>query len=72
MMLFEEGKFLLDDPISKYIPLETFSRILNLANDGASVILFGDLPENISGWTNLEARDSAFLKLKNELVFETT
>jgi len=55
-------------PGCKYIPLETFSRILNLANDGASVILFGDLPENISGWTNLEARDSAFLKLKNELV----
>ncbi|WP_295716279.1 serine hydrolase domain-containing protein [Mucilaginibacter sp.] len=33
MMLFEEGKFLLDDPISKYLPTFAHPRVLDTYND---------------------------------------
>lgn len=33
MMLFEEGKFLLDDPVSKYIPEFAFPRVLDKFNE---------------------------------------
>jgi CubicO group peptidase (beta-lactamase class C family) len=33
MMLFEEGKFLLDDPISKYIPAFAHPKVIDLYND---------------------------------------
>ena len=33
MMLFEEGKFLLDDPVSKYIPEFAHPQVLNKFND---------------------------------------
>jgi len=32
-------------PGSKYIPLETFNDIINLADKGATIIMFGSLPE---------------------------
>ena len=33
MMLFEEGKFLLDDPISKYIPEFANPKVLDKFNE---------------------------------------
>src|SRR4051812_6106 len=36
MMLFEEGKFLLDDPISKYIPAFANQRVLDKFNESDS------------------------------------
>lgn len=33
MMLYEEGKFLLDDPVSKYIPAYTHSKVLDKFNE---------------------------------------
>ncbi|HBE42068.1 MAG TPA: glycoside hydrolase family 2 protein [Bacteroidales bacterium] len=59
-------------PGCKYIPLETFSRIMKLANDGASVIIYGTMPENISGWADLEEKNYAFMKLKDKLDFRET
>jgi len=59
-------------PGCKYIPLETFSQILKLANDGAKIIVYGNLPENVSGWADLEARNNAFSLLKKGLPFSET
>ena len=39
-------------PGCKYIPLETFRKVLKLAEEGGQVIFYGDMPENISGWAD--------------------
>ena len=44
MMLFEEGKFLLDDPISKYIPEFKHPRVLETYN--AADTTFSTVPAN--------------------------
>lgn len=59
-------------PGCKYIPLETFSRIMKLVNDGASVIIYDHIPENIAGWADLEEKNYAFNQLKNRLDFGET
>lgn len=59
-------------PGCKYIPLETFSQILKLANDGANIIFYGNLPENISGWADLETKNKTFLQLKESLSLKAT
>ena len=59
-------------PGCKYIPPETFSQILKLANKGAYIIVYGNLPENVSGLADLESRTVALLKMKDELKFEST
>lgn len=51
-------------PGCRYIPVETFSQILKLANDGAKIIFLGDLPENISGWAYLDDKTDFFNNLK--------
>jgi hypothetical protein len=59
-------------PGCKYIPLETFVRILKLANDGARIIVFGDLPENVAGWGDLEEKQNAFDRFKSSIRFSGT
>lgn len=59
-------------PGCKYIPLETFGRILKLVNDGASVIFYGHIPENISGWADHEEKNYAFEQMKAKLDFRET
>jgi hypothetical protein len=59
-------------PGCKYIPLETFSQVLRLANNGAKVIFFDDLPENIAGWADLDAKTRAFDQMKAGIHFEQT
>jgi len=59
-------------PGCKYIPLETFARILKLANEGACIILYGNLPENVSGWADLEGKNDAFRQMKEKLDFKET
>jgi hypothetical protein len=59
-------------PGCRYIPIETFTRILKLANEGAKIIFFGDLPENISGWADKDEKTSFFEKLKAGISFTQT
>jgi len=59
-------------PGCKYIPLETFVRILKLANDGARLLVFEDLPENVAGWGDLEEKQSAFDRFKASIRFAGT
>lgn len=59
-------------PGCKYIPVETFSHILRLANGGVNVIFLGDLPENISGWADAEEKTAFFESLKSGIRFSPT
>ncbi len=59
-------------PECKYVPVETFSQILRLANEGVNVIFYGDLPENISGWGYAEEKTEFFETLKSGIRFAPT
>lgn len=59
-------------PGCKYIPVETFSHILRLANGGVKVIFLGDLPGNISGWGDTEEKTAFFETLKSGIRFAPT
>jgi hypothetical protein len=59
-------------PGCKYIPPETFSKILKLANEGAYIIVYGNLPGNVSGWADKEEKNEAFRQMKEMLDFRET
>lgn len=59
-------------PACKYIPIETFTHILKLANEGAKIVIFGSMPENIAGWADLDAKNEVFNRLKNGINFSGT
>ena len=59
-------------PGCKYIPVETFTQILRLANEGAKIIFLGNLPENISGWADKDEKTSFFETLKSGISFAPT
>jgi hypothetical protein len=59
-------------PGCNYIPVETFTQILRLANDGAKIIFYGNLPENISGWADKDEKTLFFEKLKAGINFSPT
>jgi len=73
-LLQTEGNFYktLILPGCKYIPVETFSQILSLANAGAKIIFYGNLPENISGWADKDGKTSFFDRMKASLNFSPT
>jgi hypothetical protein len=52
-------------PASRYIPLETFERVLALARDGAVVIAFRGLPADVAGFANLDQRRTRFKQLRD-------
>ena len=52
-------------PASRYIPLETFERIIALARDGASVVVFRGLPADVSGFADLDERRARFRQLRD-------
>ncbi|MBN1107189.1 MAG: glycoside hydrolase family 2 protein [Bacteroidales bacterium] len=59
-------------PGSKYIPLETFAQILKMANEGATILLYGEWPENVAGLASLDAKNAAFERFKAGVSFGTT
>lgn len=54
-------------PQCNYIPLATFSKIISLARDGATVIALDGLPESVSGFKDFEANTKKFKDLLNEI-----
>ncbi len=52
-------------PASRFIPLETWARILALARDGASVVAFRGLPADVAGLAELARRRSRFTALRD-------
>jgi hypothetical protein len=59
-------------PGSKYIPVETFSKILDLAEKGATIIIPGNIPDDIAGWSQLKSKKETFQLLKDKLNFAET
>ena len=59
-------------PGCKFIPVETFTQILRLANNGAKIIFYGNLPENISGLADKDEKTTFFENLKSGISFTPT
>jgi hypothetical protein len=47
-------------PQSKFIPLSTLKKVLSLAEDGATIIMAGGLPSDVSGFFNLDENRKIF------------
>jgi len=73
-LLYTEGNIYktLVVPACKYIPVETFAHILKLASDGATIIFYGDLPENVAGFGLLDEKNRAFERMKASINFQGT
>ncbi len=56
-------------PGSKYIPLETFEKLMELTEEGACIIFYDGLPVNISGFNDYESKGRLFTQLKSEINF---
>jgi hypothetical protein len=59
-------------PESRYIPVETFEKLLGLARAGATIVVRKALPADVPGFNNLDARRAQFKKLVGQLHFEDT
>jgi hypothetical protein len=56
-------------PECRFIPLATFEKLMSLARNGATVIVFKNLPGDVPGLARLEARRNRFRQLVNQLQF---
>jgi len=54
-------------PGCKYIPAETFAQILKLANDGATIIVYGDLPQHAAGLDLTGEKRTIFERMKSSI-----
>ena len=59
-------------PGCKYIPIETLTHILKLANEGARIIVLGDLPETVAGWADLGEKQGLLEHIKSSITFTAT
>ena len=55
-------------PSSRFIPLETWERVVGLARDGANVVAFKGLPEDVAGLADLARRRSRFTALRDSIM----
>ncbi len=58
-------------PRTEFIPASTFAKLVDLARQGATVIVPGSLPLDVPGWGDLGERRAAFQKLVGGLEFVT-
>lgn len=56
-------------PKMKYMPVETFERLINLSKDGATISFYGDLPSDIPGLARLKQNREKLKSLKEKLHF---
>ncbi len=56
-------------PFCKYIPQSTFQKLIDLANSGANVIFYNNLPTHFSGLANLEEKEAELGEIKSSLEF---
>ena len=57
---------------TKYLPLETLEKLVQLANEGATIIIQKNMPAAVPGFSKLSERQAAFDKLIEELQFMET
>jgi hypothetical protein len=58
-------------PQCRYVPLETFDRLLAVARDGATVAFWKGLPEDVAGLGDLEARRGRYRKATEALAWSS-
>jgi len=56
-------------PECRFIPLETFQKLVDLAQQGATIILHNSIPSDVPGWGNLEERYSALQQTLAQIDF---
>ncbi|MDZ7690762.1 MAG: glycosyl hydrolase [Balneolaceae bacterium] len=56
-------------PQSQFIPLESLEKLINLAQNGAEIVLLGGVPEGVPGLAELENRQEQYQKLIDQLQF---
>ncbi|MDR9363823.1 MAG: glycosyl hydrolase [Balneolaceae bacterium] len=59
-------------PKSQFIPLDTFKKLVDLAEDGATIISYGSLPESVPGLNNVDQRQKDLTDLKHQFQFAPT
>lgn len=59
-------------PKSKFLPIETYERVVDLAQQGATIIAYEGLPDNASGYSNLKNKQERFQQLTDQLQFTNT
>ncbi|MET0624029.1 MAG: glycosyl hydrolase [Pyrinomonadaceae bacterium] len=59
-------------PESRFVPVETFEKLLALARQGATVVVRRSLPADVPGLANLDARRAALRRLTSQLSFAET
>jgi hypothetical protein len=58
-------------PDCNYIPLTTIQKLINLAEEGATIVLQNDFPKDIPGLNDLKHRQEAYQQIKNEIRFNS-
>jgi hypothetical protein len=56
-------------PANKLISNESFSKLVELARAGATILVYKNLPDDVPGWNDLETRRKAFRSLVAQLSF---
>ena len=56
-------------PRARYMPLGTVRKVVDLARDGATIVLHNDQPRDVPGWGNLEQRREELRRLLGRLQF---
>lgn len=59
-------------PQSRYLPLETFTKLTELAREGATVIAYGGLPEDVPGLFDLNERRRRYGTIASDIQFNKT
>jgi hypothetical protein len=59
-------------PANKLITTESFGKLLQLAKNGATVLVYKNLPSDVPGWNELDKRRKAFQSLIAQLSFSET
>lgn len=58
-------------PSAQYMPLRSFRQLLQLADSGASIVFYGQLPASVPGWARYEQDQQGLLTAKASLSFQT-
>ncbi|MDE3247545.1 MAG: glycoside hydrolase family 2 protein [Bacteroidota bacterium] len=57
-------------PSAQYMPLQVFRRLLQLADSGASIVFYGQLPRSVPGWAHYVQDQQKLTAAKESLVFQ--
>lgn len=57
-------------PANKLITNESFSKLVELAKNGATILVYKDLPADVPGWNELDKRRKLFQNLTAQLQFK--